>query len=58
MNEEKPPSMEKPPADFIPHVFQLRRDLKITLPLPPDLSKKDVERIYRWMQTLPIEDEE
>ena len=46
------------PDEFIRHVFQLRRDLKITLPLPPDLTKKDVERINRWMQTLPIEDME
>jgi hypothetical protein len=46
------------PAEFVPHSFQLRRGMRITMPLPPDLTQKDVERLYRWMKTLPIEDEE
>lgn len=45
------------PAEFIAHVFQLRRDMKVTIPLPPDITRADVNRLHKWMQTLPIEDE-
>lgn len=48
----------KVPANFIPHPFQLRRDMTIVVPLPPDLNSRDVARLHKWMQTLPIEDEE
>lgn len=51
------PQPMRVPAGFIPHVFQLRRELQIVVPLPPDLTMKDVERLNRWMQTLPIEDD-
>jgi hypothetical protein len=46
------------PEDFIVHTYQLRRDLLVKLPLPGDITKKDVDRLYRWLQTLPIEDEQ
>lgn len=45
------------PDTFIPHRFQLRRDLTITVPLPADLSQADVRRLHRWLTTLPLEDE-
>ncbi|MBK7581133.1 MAG: hypothetical protein IPI67_13075 [Myxococcales bacterium] len=45
------------PASFIAHVFQLRRDLQIMVPLPPDLTAKDVARLYKWLVTLPIDEE-
>jgi hypothetical protein len=44
------------PADFILHQFQLRKDLKLTIPFPPDLTQADVRRLYRWMTTLPLEE--
>ena len=42
------------PADFIIHVFQLRKTLKVTIPLPPDFSHKDVERLHAWLKILPM----
>lgn len=38
------------------HVFQLRKGKQVVLPLPDDLTDRDVERLYRWLKTLPIED--
>lgn len=43
------------PEGFISHPFQLRRDLMIGVVLPNDLSRADVERLTRWLATLPIE---
>jgi hypothetical protein len=46
------------PDTFIAHVFQLRKDMKITVPLPPDLTHADVKRLHRWMVTLPMDEPE
>lgn len=43
------------PAAFLVHQFLLRRDLKVVIPLPPDLSHRDVQRLTRWLATLPLE---
>ena len=42
---------------LIKYVFQLRRNLKIELPLPVDLTPQDVERLSAYQKTLPIEEE-
>jgi hypothetical protein len=60
--EPKPPAATNQgqqvdvPSDFILHQFQLRKDLKLTVPLPPDLTQSDVQRLNRWMKTLPLEE--
>jgi hypothetical protein len=59
-----PPATPKPagaqsievPADFILHRFQLRKELTLILPLPPDLTPGDVRRLHRWMETLPLDE--
>jgi hypothetical protein len=33
----------------------LRPDLKMTFRLPRDLTKADVERLAKWLATLPYE---
>lgn len=43
------------PRGFIVHAFQLRRDLMIKIPLPPDFSAADVKRMYQWLKILPWE---
>jgi hypothetical protein len=45
------------PGNFILHQFQLRKDLKLAVPLPPDLTQADVARLNRWMKTLPLEED-
>lgn len=45
------------PEGFIVHPFPLRRDLTIKIALPPDLSAKDVARLHKWLQVLPVEDD-
>ena len=45
------------PEGFIVHPFQLRRDLTIKIALPPDISAKDVARLHKWLQVLPVEDD-
>ncbi len=62
LKAEPPPSTAKKSiivqdGDVI-YSFQLRKDKLIEVPLPGDLKPKDVERFYKWMQTLPIEDDE
>jgi Family of unknown function (DUF5343) len=44
------------PSTYILHIFQLRKDAKIQLALPPDLTSADVSRLHRWLQTLPLEE--
>jgi hypothetical protein len=46
------------PDGFIAHTFPLRRDLTVTIPLPVELTKRDVERLHKWMDTLIIEEDE
>ncbi len=45
------------PADFVAHQFTLRRGMVVVIPLPEDLTTKDVERLSRWLPTLPLEEE-
>jgi hypothetical protein len=45
------------PGDFILHQFQLRKEMKLVVPLPPDLTPADVKRLHKWMETLPLEEE-
>jgi hypothetical protein len=42
-------------ASLVTHAFQLRPDLLVKLPLPQDLTTKDVERLSSWMRSLPFE---
>lgn len=56
-NDQVQEREEPLPENFIRHIFQLRKDLTVTLPLPSDLSGKDVERLHRWLQALPVDDE-
>lgn len=51
---EEPRDVVEVPRDFVVYVFQLRQSLTIKLPLPSDLSHTDVERLHRWMTTLPF----
>jgi len=44
------------PADFIAHMFPLRRDLNVTIPLPATLTSKDVARLKKWMDTLTFDE--
>lgn len=55
-----PPGMKNiaVPTDFIAHAFPLRRDLTVTIPLPATLTKRDVDRLQKWMGTLIFDEEE
>lgn len=44
-------------ADFVEHIYQLRRDLQIRLELPADLSEKEASKLARWLETLPFTDD-
>lgn len=46
------------PEGFIAHTFPLRRDLTVTIPLPIAITKKDVDRLHKWMDTLIIDEDE
>lgn len=37
------------------HKYQLRVDYEITLELPKDLNMNDVNRIIKWLETLPFD---
>lgn len=53
-----PAPLSPPPVngvEFIQHQFQLRKDLRVTVPLPIDLTNADVERLAKWMRTLPLD---
>lgn len=59
--EQVPPAgsqMVTVPADFIVHTFPLRRTMKVQIPLPVDLTKKDVERLKSWMGSLIFDEDE
>lgn len=43
------------PRDAIAHAFQLRRDTKVTVSLPADLTKEEAARFAAFVQTLPFE---
>lgn len=45
------------PPGFVSHRFTLRRNMVVTLPLPEDLTAKDVERLSKWLATLPLDEE-
>lgn len=45
------------PEGFIVHAFQLRRDLRVKIPLPPDFNSADVKRLHQWLKILPWEEE-
>ncbi len=42
------------PTGFLIHRFPLRRGVTVDLPLPADLTDRDVERLKRWLDTLPV----
>ena len=46
------------PAGFIKYNYKLRKDLTIEVPLPDDLTKKDVARLKKWMDTLIVDDDD
>jgi hypothetical protein len=39
---------------IIPHVYQLRPELQVTLELPSDLSSREAERLSEFLKTLPF----
>ena len=41
--------------DSVLHEFQLRPDLKVSISLPKDLSKKEAERVSAFVLTLPFD---
>lgn len=43
--------------DFVEHVYQLRRDLRISVELPPDLTEKEATKLAKWIETLPFTEE-
>jgi hypothetical protein len=45
------------PSDFNLYTFPLRRDLTVSIPLPSALTKKDVDRLHKWLDTLIFDDE-
>lgn len=44
------------PEGFAVYGYQLRKDMRVDLALPMDLSAKDVKRLHRWLETLPVDD--
>ena len=40
------------------HHFQLRKGMVITIALPTDLAKKDVDRMSTWLKFNLFEDDE
>jgi hypothetical protein len=44
------------PASFVPHHFTLRKNMVVIIPLPPDLKTKEVERLSKWLATLPLDE--
>ncbi len=44
------------PSGFMVHPFQLRRDMPIKLALPMDLTAADVDRLAKFLATLPLEE--
>lgn len=44
------------PAEFNVYGYQLRKDLRVDLALPNDLTHQDVKRLHRWLMTLPVDD--
>ncbi|HYS04355.1 MAG TPA: hypothetical protein VEW47_04105 [Candidatus Dormibacteraeota bacterium] len=47
----------RPEAGFVRHNYQLRRGMVINLDLPEDLTTKEVDRLTKWLATLPLEDQ-
>lgn len=45
------------PEKFAVYGYQLRKDMRVELALPMDLTMRDVDRLHKWLQTLPFEDE-
>lgn len=52
------PEAPKTPSAPITHTFPLRinPDLDIEMKLPRDLTGDDVERIYKWLQAVAVND--
>lgn len=46
------------PSNFNLYSFPLRRELTVTIPLPSELTQKDVARLRKWLDTLVFDDEE
>lgn len=46
------------PKEFNVYSFPMRRDLTVTIPLPKALTKKDVARLHKWLDTLMFDDED
>lgn len=42
-------------SDRMLHKFRLRPDVEIAIDLPPDLSRREAERLASWVQTLPFD---
>lgn len=40
--------------DTIPHVFQLRPDMKVEIALPEDLTDREADRLASWIKSLPF----
>lgn len=53
--EEDEGAAETAAADeTIPHVFQLRPDMKVEIALPEDLTDREADRLASWIKSLPF----
>lgn len=43
-------------VDELEHIFNLRSDYKVSLPLPLDLTQSEAERLAGFIRTLPMEE--
>lgn len=48
-------SFEIDELDWVPHRFQLRPGLEITVNLPEDLTQAETTRLAKWLTSLPFE---
>lgn len=53
--EAQPQHSTSVPDGFVAYQYPLRPDLMIEIALPLDLTSTDVERLHRWLATLPME---
>lgn len=53
--ETNEPSSGAGRPDEADHVFQLRRDRRVTFRLPKDLTLKEAERLAAFVKTLPLD---
>jgi len=48
---------EEETLQMIPHVYQLRQDLKVTLELPADMTQREAIRLSEFVRSLPFKEQ-